>query len=56
MAPGSVCPPAIHFLVKDVNFKLSYFFQFVVELHKLHIFAKFGVANLFMDPSFFHPI
>ena len=26
-----------------------YFFQFAVELHETHIFAKFGVANLFMD-------
>ena len=43
----------IHFLVKNVNFKLSYFFQFAVELHKTsHFFVKSGMTNLFMDPIF----
>ena len=41
--------PACHVLVKNLNFKLLYFFQFVGELHKTHIFAKFGMENLFMD-------
>ena len=39
---------------KNVNFKLllKYFLQFAVEVNstRLHIFPKFGMANLFMDP------
>ena len=42
-----------HFLGENGNFKLSYFFQFTVELTKLHIFAKFGMANLIIHwPNF----
>ena len=47
-----MCPPVIHFLVKIVNFKLLYFFQFSVDYTKRHIFAKFGMENLFTDPVF----
>ena len=43
-----MCPPAIPFLVKNVNFKLNLY----KNSTKLHIPAKFGMADLFMDPIF----
>ena len=50
-----MCLPAIHFLVKNANFKLLYFSQFAdLELPKTsHFFAKFGTTNLHV---FMHPI
>ena len=47
-----MCLSVIHFLVKDVNFKFLYFFQFKVELHETSHFVKIGMASLLMNPIF----
>jgi len=51
---GGQCVPACHiFPCKKTgisNFYTS--FNFLVKLHNTSLFAKFGIANLFMDPIF----
>ena len=54
MTSGHTLPRAVHFFVKIASFELLLYISLSLRqiFMKLHIFAKFSVVNLRMDPVF----